>query len=72
MQGTCPHGAELRVAEESVQRDEVGGTANVLTDIHKCNIKKSIFPSGNLFPDFHRVHSIYHAGKSVPRFSNVN
>lgn len=35
MQGTCPHGAELRVAEESVQRDEVGGTANVLTDIHE-------------------------------------
>ena len=44
----------------------------MLTDIHKCNIKKSVFPSGNLFPDFHRVHSIYHAGKSVPRFSNVN
>ena len=44
----------------------------MLTDIRKCNIQKSIFPSGNLFPDFHRVNSIYHAGPSVPRFSNVN
>ena len=44
----------------------------MLTDIHKCNIKKSIFPLGNLFSEFHRVYSIYRAGKSVPRFSNVN
>ena len=44
----------------------------MLTNVHKCNIKKSVFPSGRLFPDFHRVYFIYHAGQCVPRFSNVN
>ena len=44
----------------------------MLKDIHKCNVQKSIVPSGKLSPDFHRLNSIYHAGQSVPRFSNVN